>query len=526
MSMDLLLALPVLLPLGGAAVTLLLRHHPRVQLWVSIITLLAIFTVALVLGFHVSQESVLVLQIGNWTPQLGIVLVADRLSSLMLLVSSFVTLAVLVYSSAQTVSENTARTPVAIYHPTYLALVAGVSMAFLAGDLFNLYVGFEVLLSASYVLLTLGGSASRVRAATTYVIVSLLSSVIFLSAVAAVYAAVGTVNMAELAVRLDGLEPGTRMMLELMLLVAFGIKAAIFPLSAWLPDSYPTAPAPVTAVFAGLLTKVGIYAILRLETLLFPASQISNLLLAAAALSLIIGILGAVAQTDLKRVLSFTLVSHMGYMLFGIGMVTQMGMAATIYYVAHHITVQSTLFLAAGLIEHRGGTTNLIKLGGLQKLAPVIAVLFFIPAMNLAGIPPFSGFIGKVGLIEAGIHYDRTSGWLLIAASVVTSLLTLYAIAKIWNRAFWQEPSEEIVARDVPMPKVMTGATAAMIAFSLVLTVFAGPIMTYANEAATSVLERTPYVSAVLGDEGAADLVYRIDDSGQRVDDNGQEVER
>ncbi|WP_010550544.1 Na+/H+ antiporter subunit D [Brachybacterium paraconglomeratum] len=517
--MELLLALPVMLPLVGAAITLLLRDHTRLQLGLAVVTLLAIFAIALVLAWHVTQEGVLVLQIGNWTPQLGIVLVADRLTALMLTVSSFVTLAVLVYSSAQSVSENVERTPVAIYHPTYLTLVAGVSMAFLAGDLFNLYVGFEVLLASSYVLLTLGGSASRVRAATTYVIVSVLSSVIFLSAIAAIYAAAGTVNMAELAVRLDGLEPGTRMILELMLLVAFAIKAAIFPLSAWLPDSYPTAPAPVTAVFAGLLTKVGIYAILRLETLLFPFSQISNLLLAAAGLSLFIGILGAVAQTDLKRVLSFTLVSHMGYMLFGIGMVTQLGMAATIYYVAHHITVQSTLFLAAGLIEHRGGTTNLIRLGGLQKLAPLIAVLFFIPAMNLAGIPPFSGFIGKVGLIEAGIAYDSTAGWILIAVSVITSLLTLYAIAKIWNRAFWQEPSEEIIARDVPMPKVMTGATTAMIAFSLALTVFAGPLMNYADEAAHSVLQRTPYVGAVLGDEAAGDLRYRIDDQGHRIED-------
>ncbi|WP_246957886.1 Na+/H+ antiporter subunit D [Brachybacterium sp. Marseille-Q7125] len=522
--MELLLALPVLLPLGGAAVTLILRHHARVQMWLAILTLVAIFTVAIVLGYHVTQESVLVLRIGGWTPQIGITLVADRLTALMLLVSSFVTLAVLVYSSAQTVSENTERTPVAIYYPTYLALVAGVSMAFVAGDLFNLYVGFEVLLAASYVLLTLGGSASRVRAATTYVVVSLLSSVIFLAGIAAVYAAAGTVNMAELAVRLDGVQPGTRMILELMLLVAFGIKAALFPLSAWLPDSYPTAPAPVTAVFAGLLTKVGIYAILRLETLLFPASQISNLLLAAAALSLIIGILGAVAQTDLKRVLSFTLVSHMGYMLFGIGMVTQLGMAATIFYVAHHIVVQSTLFLAAGLIEHRGGTTNLIKLGGLQKLAPLVAILFFIPAMNLAGIPPFSGFIGKVGLIEAGIAYDRPAGWILIAASVITSLLTLYAIAKIWSRAFWQEPDQEIIDREVRMPAVMTGATAAMIAFSLLLTFLAGPIMNYAGEAAHSVLQRTPYVSAVLGDEAAEELIYKIDGEGHRVDSTGREV--
>lgn len=517
--MELLLALPVLLPLGGAGVTLLMRHHARIQLWMAILTLVAIFTVALILAYHVTQEGVLVLQIGNWTPQLGIVLVADRLTALMLVVSNFVTLSVLVYSSAQTVSENSTRTPVAIYHPTYLGLVAGVSMAFLAGDLFNLYVGFELLLAASYVLLTLGGSASRIRAATTYVIVSLLSSVIFLAAVAAVYSATGTVNLAELAVRLDGLDSGTRMVLELLLLVAFAIKAAIFPLSAWLPDSYPTAPAPVTAVFAGLLTKVGIYAILRLETLLFPASQISNLLLAAAALSLLIGILGAVAQVDLKRVLSFTLVSHMGYMLFGIGMSTQLGMGATIFYVAHHITVQSTLFLAAGLIEHRGGTTNLIRLGGLAKLAPLIAILFFIPAMNLAGIPPFSGFIGKIGLIQAGVEYSSTAGWTLIAASVITSLLTLYAIAKIWNRAFWQEPGQEMFDNERPTPRVMSGATAAMISFTLVLTVAAGPIVTYADEAAQSVLERTPYVGAVLGDEAAGDLVYRIDEEGQKVEE-------
>ncbi|MGY5765625.1 Na+/H+ antiporter subunit D [Brachybacterium sp. DNPG3] len=517
--MELLLALPVMLPLGGAAAALLLRHHPRVQLWLTILTLVAILTVAVTLGLRVPDAGVLVLQIGNWTPQLGIVLVADRLTALMLVISATVTLAVLVYSSAQTVSEHSEGTPVAIYHPTYLALVAGVSMAFLAGDLFNLYVGFEVLLAASYVLLTLGGSASRVRAATTYVIVSLLSSVIFLAGIAAAYSATGTVNMAELAVRLDGVQEGTRMVIELLLLMAFAIKAAIFPLSAWLPDSYPTAPAPVTAVFAGLLTKVGIYAILRLETLLFPASQLNVLLLAAAALSLIIGIFGAVAQTDLKRVLSFTLVSHMGFMLFGIGMSTRLGMAATIYYVAHHITVQSTLFLAAGLIEHRGGSTNLARLGGLAKVAPVVAILFFVPAMNLSGIPPFSGFIGKVGLIEAGIAYDDVWGWILIAISVITSLLTLYAIAKIWNRAFWQGPSEGELPREQPVPRIMTGATAALVGFSIVLTLAAGPLMSYADQAAVSVLERTPYVDAVLGPDAADQLVYRIDDEGEKVVD-------
>ncbi len=517
MSIEMLLALPVLLPFGGAAVALLLRHHPRAQLSLTITTLVAILVVAVVLGVHVNSDSVLVLQIGNWTPHLGIVLVADRLAALMLLVSSAVTLAVLVYSSAQAVDENRRGTPMAIYHPTYLALVAGVSMAFLAGDLFNLYVAFEVLLAASYVLLTLGGSASRIRAATTYVIVSILSSLIFLAAVAAIYAAVGTVNMAELAVRLDQLPAGTRMILELTLLTAFGIKAAIFPLSAWLPDSYPTAPAPVTAVFAGLLTKVGIYAIIRTETLLFPESHTQSLMLIAAGASLLVGILGAVAQTDLKRVLSFTLVSHMGFMLFGIGITTRLSMGATIYYVAHHITVQSTLFLAAGLIEQRGGTTNLVRLGGLAKLAPLIAVLFFIPAMNLAGIPPLSGFIGKVGLIEAGIERGTGEAWALVIISVVTSLLTLYAVAKIWNRAFWQEPDEDVRENSTPIPRVMLGSTAALVIFSLGLTLFAGPLLRFSDQAAYAVLHRDPYVGAVLGDEAADQLVYSIDDEGRKV---------
>src|SRR5690606_20119775 len=259
------------------------------------------------------------------------------------------------------------------------------------------------------------------------------------------------------------------------------------------------------------------YAIIRLETLLFPASQIQYLLLAAAGLSLVVGILGAVAQTDLKRVLSFTLVSHMGYMLFGIGMRTRLAMGTTIYYVAHHITVQSTLFLAAGLIEQRGGTTNLGRLGGLAKLAPVIAVLFFVPAMNLSGIPPLSGFIGKVGLVEAGIAVGSPATWTLVAVSVVTSLLTLYAIAKIWNRAFWQEPEEDFVEQLAPVPRVMTGATASLVGASLVLTVLAGPVMDFADDAGDAVLERSPYVTAVLGEESAGELVYRIGENGEKL---------
>lgn len=291
--------------------------------------------------------------------------------------------------------------PVAIYHPTYLVLAAGVSGAFLAGDLFNLYVGFEVLLAASYVLLTLGGTTDRIRAGAVYVVVALLSSLVFLTAVGLAYAATGTVNLAQLAERLPDVDPAVRLAIQLSLLLGFGIKAAIFPLSAWLPDSYPTAPAPVTAVFAGLLTKVGVYAVIRTQSLLFPATgagsqRVDDVLMVLALLTMVIGILGAVAQDDIKRLLSFTLVSHIGFMIFGVSLAGSAATAAAIFYVIHHITVQTSLFLVVGLVERRGGTTSLERLGGMARVAPALAILFFVPAMNLAGIPPFSGFLGKV----------------------------------------------------------------------------------------------------------------------------------
>ncbi len=224
-----------------------------------------------------------------------------------------------------------------------------------------------------------------------------------------------------------------------MLLVAFGIKAAVFPLSAWLPDSYPTAPAPVTAVFAGLLTKVGVYAIIRAHSLLFPGGGLDRVLLVAALLTMLVGILGAIAQSDIKRLLSFTLVSHIGYMVFGIALSSQLGMSGAIYYVAHHIVVQTTLFLVVGLIERQAGASTLQRLGGLAAASPLLAFVFVVPALNLGGIPPFSGFIGKVALLEAGAPGRLGAG---VAAgrrfSVVTSLLTLYVVARVWTKAFWR----------------------------------------------------------------------------------------
>jgi multicomponent Na+:H+ antiporter subunit D len=433
----------------------------------------------------------------------------------MVVVSAIVLLAVLVFSVGQGLADGDDETPVSIYFPTYLILAAGVFTAFIAGDLFNLYVGFEILLVSSYVLITLGGTEARIRAGITYIVVSLLSSLLFLASIAMIYGAVGTVNLAQISVRMAEIPTDVQVVLHVMLLTAFGIKAAVFPLSFWLPDSYPTAPAPVTAVFAGLLTKVGVYAIIRTETLIFPGPELNTALMVLALLTMVVGVLGAVAQADIKRLLSFTLVSHIGYMILGVSLGTAAGTAAAIYYIVHHIVVQTTLFLAAGLIERVGGSTSITRLGGLLKAAPVIAVLFLVPALNLGGIPPFSGFIGKLALFEASATQGTPLAYLLIGAGAAVSLLTLYALIRVWNMAFWRSSSEVAgydstllhnvtEAPNAPVlqatrtaPRLMVAATAGMVVVSVALTVFAGPLYGIAARAGADLEGPSFYIDTV-----------------------------
>ncbi len=531
-----LIPLVVLIPLGSAALALALPGRRRAQQLITVFALTTVVALSATMMWIVDQQGTLVMQVGGWAAPFGISLVVDRLSALMLTVSAVVLLGVLLFSLGQGLADGDDETPVSIYYPTYLVLGAGVCNAFIAGDLFNLYVGFEILLVASYVLITLGGTAARIRAGVTYVVVSLVSSILFLVSIALVYAATGTVNIAQLTVRIAELPDNVQLLLNLALLIAFGIKAAIFPLAFWLPDSYPTAPAPVTAVFAGLLTKVGVYAIIRSQTQLFPYSSIDNLLLVVAALTLVVGILGAVSQLDIKRMLSFTLISHIGYLIFGIGMATAAGYAATIYYIAHHIIVQTTLFLAVGLIERHGGTTSLTSLGGMLRAAPVVAVLFFIPMLNLGGIPPFSGFIGKLGLFTAAAELGTPGAYWLMGVGALVSLLTLYALARAWSLAFWRTRAAALGGSDAPVPNthegrilhgretamieqlhdapdarplqeqretpaLMIAATAGMVGVSLLLTIFAGPLFAYSTRAGEQLAHSEQLVDAVLGND-------------------------
>jgi multicomponent Na+:H+ antiporter subunit D len=496
--MSALLVAPILLPLLGAAVSILIGRSRTAQRVLGISILAVVCVCAVLLLVEVDREGIVVVQAGGWPAPLGITLVADRLSAIMLTVGSVMLLAVLVYAIGQPGAE---RHHVG-FQSVYLVLAAGVAMSFLTGDLFNLFVSFEVMLTASYVLITLGGRKDQVRSGMTYVVISLLASALFVTALALLYAATGTVNLADLSVRMAELSPGLRSGFAVLLLVVFGIKAGLFPLFSWLPDSYPTAPAPVTAVFAGLLTKVGVYAIIRTQTLLFPVdSRPTTLMLWLAGLTMVVGILGAIAQADVKRILSFNIVSHIGYMVMGLAFFTVSGLAAAIFYVVHHIVAKTTLFLTGGLIEHVGGSSRISRLGGMVRSAPVVAVLFLVPALSLAGVPPFSGFVPKVGLVEAG--FADGHGW-IVAVSLLVSLLTLFSLMKIWSGVFWNpadaEPEGTVhEAGRLGGPVLMVLPTAALLVLGLAIAFAAGPLYDLTERAAADLLDPSGYVRAVLG---------------------------
>jgi multicomponent Na+:H+ antiporter subunit D len=489
--MNVLLTLPIALPLAAAALTIVAGASRAAQRVISLATLTGLVGVAVVLLVRVDTDGPAATQSGGWEAPLGITLVADRLSAVMLVVSLLMLLAVLVYAIGQGETERTHAT----FHPVYLGLAAGVSASFLTGDLFNLFVSFEVMLTSSYVLITMGGRADQVRAGMTYVVVSLVASALFLTALGFTYAAAGTVNLADLSERFADVDPGARQAIVLLLLVVFGIKAAVFPLFSWLPDSYPTAPTAVTAVFAGLLTKVGVYAIIRTQTLLLPPDdRPGTLLLVIAGATMVVGVLGAIAQDDIKRILSFHIVSQIGYMVMGLGLFTVAGLAGALLYVIHHIIVKTTLFLTDGLVELRTGTGSLNRLGGLVRSAPVLAALFLIPALSLAGIPPLSGFVAKFALVDAGLDARQ---WGVVAVSLVVSLLTLFSMTKIWAGAFWGDVEPADTAER--SPAIMVGATATLTALSLAVALFAGPLYALSERAAADLIDPSRYVEAVLG---------------------------
>ena len=502
MSSEVAVIFPIALPLATMVISLLSWKSMAAQKWTGIVGSTLLFASAAVLMVLVHRDGILVMQVGNWPAPFGITFVADRLSSIMVLLAGLVMFAVSIYSLA-TIDERRIRFG---FFPLVQLLVMGVCGAFLTGDLFNLYVWFEVMLIASFVLLTLGGEQKQLEGALKYVTLNLMSSAAFLAAIGVIYAATGTLNMADLAVKLRSFpDEGIVTVLAMLFLIAFGTKAAVFPLFFWLPASYHTPPVAVSAVFAGLLTKVGVYSLIRAFTLLFVSDLefTHNLLLTIAGLTMVTGVLGAMAQSEIRRILSFHIVSQIGYMLMGLALFTPLALAGSVFYIIHHIVVKTNLFLIGGIAERRFGSGRLAEIGGMYQSMPLLAILFFLSAMSLAGIPPLSGFFAKLTLIRGGLEAER---YVIVIAALVVSLLTLFSMTKIWAEAFWK-PNPHEGAGDIPKydgsrlgQLGVFAPVVLLLAVTMSIGVLAGPVMTLSTATAEELLDPDAYITAVMPD--------------------------
>jgi multicomponent Na+:H+ antiporter subunit D len=499
--MSTLVLLPVILPLAAGAISMALWRSLRAQRIIGVVATLALVLASLALLNAVHTEGHIVVHMGSWPAPLGITFVADLFGSIMVVLAAITGAATSVYS----LKGVDVRRQSFLYFPLIHILLMGVCGAFLTGDIFNLYVWFEVLLMSSFVLLALGGDRNQLEGAIKYVTLNLISSALFLTAVGILYGTFGTLDMADLSRRIaetnrDGSQSGIVTTLSMLFLVAFGIKAAIFPLFFWLPASYHTPPFAVSAIFAGLLTKVGVYAIIRVFTLLFPldAEFTRPVMLWLACLTMLTGVLGAAAQYEFRRVLSFHIVSQIGYMLMGLALATPLALAGSVFYIMHHIVVKANLFFIAGIADRIRGTSDLKSPGRVSVYArsPFVALIFFIPAMSLAGIPPLSGFFAKFVLVKAGLEIQE---WGVVAISLLVSILTLYSMTKIWAEAFWKgpdradddEPSE-------PTPPTMLIPVAALALITVLVGLLAGPAFTLASRTADQLLDRQGYIDAVM----------------------------
>ncbi|MBE2179618.1 MAG: Na+/H+ antiporter subunit D [Chthoniobacterales bacterium] len=494
----------ILTPLVAATLCMLTLRSGVAQRLFGVGGMAVLLLVAVRLMSEVADGSVLVVRFGDWPAPFGIVLVGDLLSGIMVLVSAIIGLAVAVYSLA----DIDARRERFGYYTFLHFMMLGVCGSFLTGDIFNMFVWFEVMLISSFVLMSLGGERPQMEGAVKYVTLNLISSSLFLAACGILYGQTGTLNMADLAVRSrEYMRPELLTMTAMLFLVAFGLKAAMFPLFFWLPASYHTPPVAVSAVFAGLLTKVGVYALIRTFTLIFTNDVVftHGLLLGLAGATMIAGVLGAMIQFDFRRLLSFHIVSQIGYMVLGLALFTPLAVAATVFYIFHHIVVKANLFLISGITARYGGTFDLKKLGGFYAALPLLALLFFIPAMSLGGIPPLSGFFAKFGIVKAGLAGDTVfGGWAVVLAVVALAvgLLTLFSMTKIWAEVFWKAPTEGHVPHGGAIPAgekfLLFAPVAALAALTLAISFFPQYFFDFAARAAEQLLHPETYIKAVL----------------------------
>ena len=497
---------PVVLPAMLAPfIVLAARYHIRIQRVFSVVGVLTLIAISAGLAWGTADGTILLYQLGDWAAPFGIVLVGDRLSTLMILLTSVLALFVLIYAISSGWDDRGRH-----FHALFQFQLMGILGAFLTGDLFNLFVFFEVLLIASYGLMIHAGGTKRLRAGVQYVLYNLIGSTLFLFALGAIYAETGTLNMADLANRVALISPeetvGIRVAAVLLLLV-FAIKAALVPLHFWLPSSYAEAPAPVAALFA-IMTKVGAYAIIRVYTMIFPpdlevTSGLHDVwLLPAALISLAIGMTGVLAAKRLDRLVAFSIIGSMGMVMVSIALFSPEGIAAALYYIVHSTLAGAALFLVVDLVRGSRRTLDLTPQPPIAG-ATLTAGLYFAGAIAMAGLPPLSGFLGKLLVLDAAFDTDLMIWiWAIVLGS---SLISIVGFARAGSILFWKTHSvapEDDVEKTAAPNTMSYVAVGGLITLLAAHTVFAGQVHGYTTTIAAQLFAPEPYISTVVETPG------------------------
>ena len=502
---DWMIVAPLLITILGGAICLMTRKNTDAQPKVAIIFLTLLVLACAGLLARVLDKGVLTMVAGNWLPPFGIAFTVDAMGATLALVSSIVALAAAVFG-INDIDKSGRRYG---FYPFLLLLMTGVCGAFLTGDIFNLYVWFEVLLISSFGMLVLGNERAQLDGAVKYALLNIVATTLFLIATGLLYGILGTLNMADIARKAaaGGFE-GPLMTVAVLYFLAFAMKAAAFPVNFWLPASYHTPRIVVAALFAGLLTKVGVYALLRIFGVLLPDARLmlSDLIAVVAIATMLTGVIGALAQTDLRRLLGFLVISGIGSMLAGLAIGTAPAMAGAIFYAVHSILVMTALYMAAGVMRALGGSYSMRELGGLYRASPVLAAVFLMLAFAVSGLPPFSGFWPKVLLVDAALQDGH--GW-IAGAILLTGLLTTIAVGRVWIYAFWRGGAEgtadgQLTATLVVPDEVRGPGVWLPIGLLLGLVVLIGLqpefMMQVAQRGALTLVEPLGYLRSVFGD--------------------------
>ncbi|MCM3745891.1 Na+/H+ antiporter subunit D [Paenibacillus pasadenensis] len=497
--MNNIVVLPLLIPLCTAVLLLFFRSSIKLQRMVSVIGQSSSAAACAVLLWQTGTGGVQTLAMGGWKAPYGIMFTADFIAALLVTASTIVAGFCLLYSFGSVGAERETF----YFYPFFQFLMAGVNGSFLTGDLFNLFVCFEVMLISSYSLLLLGGTREQLRAGLGYMLINIMSSTLFVAAVAYLYGVTGTLNMAHLSERIAAAgQDGILSVIAMLFLIVFSLKAGLF-LFFWLPGSYAAPPPAVTALFAALLTKVGLYALIRTFTLLFPGDpELTHSWIGwMAGATMLLGAAGALSSKDVMRILNFNIVISVGFAAFGLAVANEASLQGLVFYMVQDMAAKALLFLLGGLMIREAGTQRLDRMGGLYASRPGLAWMFLIAALSAAGIPPLSGFAGKLLLVQGGL---QSGAYVLTAVALASSLIVLYTLVRLFMKVFWGTASERPTACSLnesssPGSSRWAGITAGVLCFLVVLLGVGSEWLAQASSAAVlTLLDPTVYIDAVL----------------------------